>query len=164
MFVTAAIASERMSANVRIRNISSTGALIEGAELPELGERVHLRRGSMAISGNVVRREGKYAGVHFIGRTSAESWLPTGDGGQQRVDRVVHAARDLYPNARPSAAFAASRPHQRPQRDELLALADSLDALANALGEDNAVVMSYLTKLQVLDIASQKLRALARED
>ena len=44
MFVMATIYADTGSAPVKVRNLSSTGALIEGEVLPPLGATVRLRR------------------------------------------------------------------------------------------------------------------------
>jgi predicted transcriptional regulator len=45
------------------------------------------------------------------------------------------------------------------QRDDLLDMADQLDRLADSLSRDRHVVAKFNTRLQVLDIISQRLRA-----
>lgn len=163
LFVAASIITERLRAAVRLRNISQAGALVEGGELPGVGDAFCLRRGDLAVRGQVVRRDAKSAGLSFDQPTDPTDWLPTSESGQQRVDRIVHEARDLYPNARPSPAFLAVKKSHAADTVELVRLADMLDTLADALASDPAVVGRYLDKLQVLDMAGQKLRLIARE-
>ncbi|GMM93211.1 PilZ domain-containing protein [Qipengyuania sp. MTN3-11] len=163
LFVAATIATPRLQANVRLRNISPSGALIEGSELPEVGEDLCLRRGSLSAVGTVMRRDEKYAGLHFDAPIDPAEWLPSNHHGQQRVDRIVHEVRDLFPNAQPSAAFLASQQRSGPDCAELRDLADLLDTLADTLASDADVVARYLGKLHVLDMAAQKLRLLAQE-
>ena len=163
LFVAASIVAGQIRGNVRLRNISAAGALIEGSELPDVGEAVCLRRGSLEVHGRVVWRQAKSAGLNFDQPSDPVDWLPTNDGGQQRVDRIVHEARDLFPNAQPSPAFLAARKMAAADSAELIQLADMLDTLADALASDAAVVGRYLDKLQVLDMAGQKLRLLAKD-
>lgn len=162
LFVAASIVAEQMRASVRLRNISAAGALIEGGDLPEIGESVCMRRGSLSVHARVVWRQAKSAGLSFDQPTDPVDWLPAGDEGQQRVDRIVHEARDLFPDAQPSPAFLAARKIAAADSAELVQLADMLDTLADALASDTAVVGRYLDKLQVLDMAGQKLRLLAQ--
>ena len=163
LFVTATIATDDGRTNVRVRNISASGALVEGRDLPGVGEPFCLRRGSLSAQGTVVRRVDRYAGVTFEETIEPAAWLPSSDQGQERVDRIVHEVRDLFPDAQPSAAFLSSQQSAGPNPGELRDLADMLDRLADALASDAEVVEQYLSKLHVLDMASQKLRALATE-
>lgn len=158
MFVLATISGESASGPVRIRNLSACGALIEGASLPNVGDRVELRRGSGFVCGEVVWCSDGRAGLRFDGRVEVGEWMPGGHAGQQCVDRIVHQVKsDTIP---PSAPIL-------PEQDFALApmqlrkLAREIDALADELADDGTVVAKLAAKLQALDIASQVLRKLA---
>lgn len=49
MFVLATLSSAGASGQVKIRNTSATGALIEGPALPAVGEQLHLSRGRFLL-------------------------------------------------------------------------------------------------------------------
>jgi 4-hydroxyphenylpyruvate dioxygenase-like putative hemolysin len=72
------------------------------------------------------------------------------------VDRAFHDLKSgtAEPVPAPTAQFAVPPT----AGEEALKVADALDALADALSEDAAVVRNHGSKLQSLDIASQLLR------
>lgn len=159
MFVLATMAAPNASGPVKIRNMSLSGALIEGEALPRIGEQLRLQRGELTASGRIVwRREGK-AGLRFEHAVEVSRWLPTGSGGQQQVDQTFHDLRSATAHAKvsPMEQIEASPVGT----EDLLKVAAALDALADDLAEDAAVVARYSAKLQSLDIASQLLRRFA---
>lgn len=157
LFVLAAMSAERVSGPVKVRNLSASGALIEGVALPSLGERLILRRGDNFIAGRVVWCEGGKAGLHFESPVRVQDWLPNRRSGQTGIDAAFHGIRSdqaIAPTAGPTIGpFAAC---------DLLQLAEGIDVLAGALVNDPAVVTRLGDKLRALDIASQTLRKLAR--
>ncbi len=61
---------------VKLRNLSATGAMIEGERLPAPGTDVLLRRGSLELFARLVWSEDKEAGLEFYEPlTQAELWL-----------------------------------------------------------------------------------------
>lgn len=152
LFVAAMIATDTMSGPVRLRNISPSGAKVEAAELPEIGARVRLRRGTLSASGVVGWRNGKAMGLRFDRPTDVQLWLPAGQSSQQQVDSVVKAIKQGR------SPVSTPAPARNSESYELLSIADLLDGLGDALSQDPDVVAKYFAKLQVLDIATQKLR------
>lgn len=170
MFVIANLSSASMTGNVRIRDMSDSGARIEADILPLLGERVKLRKGELSATGTVVRRENKQAGVRFERPIDVVDWLPNKARSQLRVDIAFETIKPRFEGGPPTAntaansrAEASALPSSPATRDELEGVADMLDALADKMSEDPVIIASYLDKLQVLDIASQKLRKLGRD-
>jgi hypothetical protein len=158
MFVLATMAAASASGPIKIRNMSLSGALLEGGALPPIGEYLSLRRGELAISGHVVWRQQGKAGLCFDHAVEVTDWLPAGSGWQQRVDRTFQELK-----ANPAPAHPPSAP-ARPSaigKSDLLTVADALDALANILAEDGRIVAAHSSKLQALDAASQMLRKCA---
>lgn len=51
--------------SVKLRNLSSEGALVESAKLPIEGTPVMFRRNELSTSGRIVWVNGKYAGIAF---------------------------------------------------------------------------------------------------
>lgn len=163
------VVSDSLSAPVRIKNISATGALLTGAELPRLGETCRLRRADISVTGQIVRVTPGTAAVHFAREIDIARWIGSTQQLQLDVDRVVQDARHRYPVADSNHRVAAVRQGGYGQlapspvgRDDLLDLADQIDRLANAMSDDIDVITRYGTRLQVLDIASQRLRAACR--
>jgi hypothetical protein len=159
MFVLATMAAPTVSGPVKIRNMSLGGALIEGDALPRIGEQLRLQRGELAVSGRIVwRNEGK-AGLCFEHEVEVSRWLPTGSGGQQQVDLTFQELKTSPINPAPPAATRVEPSPVGPE--DLLNVAEALDALADALAEDARVVADHSAKLQSLDMASQLLRRFA---
>jgi hypothetical protein len=142
--------------------MSLSGALIEGDALPGVGEHLRLRRGELIVSGRIVWRNAGKAGLRFEHDVEVSRWLPTAGGGQQQVDRAFH---DLKSGASETAPVPAAQFKAPPTaREDALKAAEALDALADALSEDPAVVTNHGSKLQSLDIASQLLRRFAARE
>lgn len=71
---------------VILRNLSSEGALIEGAELPNEGATTKFRRNELTVAGRVVWVEGRYAGVAFDRELDREELLRHVPKPRQRVE------------------------------------------------------------------------------
>ena len=67
LMLAASIEAGALNAPVRIRNLSETGAAIEGPALPHIGASFTLRRLDVAIAGVVMWVTGGRCGVHFDG-------------------------------------------------------------------------------------------------
>ena len=52
-------------APVKLRNLSTDGALVEGGPLPAVGARVNFHKGELALSGHIAWEAGKRAGIAF---------------------------------------------------------------------------------------------------
>lgn len=60
---------------VTLRNISCTGAMVEGDDLPPNGRTVALRRGDMDELADVVWVRGNFCGIHFLDEIAYEKVL-----------------------------------------------------------------------------------------
>ena len=83
---------------IRIRNVSETGALIEGADLPEAGQEILLSRGQTEIDAIVAWASGSRRGVHFSRPVAVDTWRAGKPAtappiSQTRVDRIQAAPR-----------------------------------------------------------------------
>src|SRR5690349_18029768 len=83
------------STPVRIRNMSRSGALVEGAALPAPGAQVRLSRGSISVTGEIMWVDKQKAGLRFDSPTSPNDWVPGGKrgAGQQMADELAHQTR-----------------------------------------------------------------------
>ena len=160
LFVAATLSWSSSSSPVRVRNLSSSGALLETSELPRIGERVKLRRGMVAATGVVVHRNGTKIGVHFERPIKIDDWLPASSFVERRASANLQSLKP-----QPSGYIASAEQMQlsagSSRYEELHGIADMLNALADAMSEDREIVGRYLDKLQVLDLASQALRRVA---
>jgi hypothetical protein len=71
---------------VILRNLSSEGALIEGAELPPEGAITKFQRKELTVEGRIVWVEGRYAGLAFDRRLEPEELLRHVPKPRQRVE------------------------------------------------------------------------------
>ena len=79
---------ELYGANVPVilRNLSSEGALIEGAQLPPEGAITKFHRKELTVEGRIVWVEGRYAGLAFDRRLEPEELLRHVPKPRQRVE------------------------------------------------------------------------------
>lgn len=157
LFIMATLHCTRGHRPVKLRNVSRTGAFIEGENIPAKGEAVEMRRGALSASGRIVWREGLRAGLHFDHPTDVEQWLPTA-APQSSVDKAVMRLREAAPPLRPNNATLHS---SFISTEDMESVAGLLDDLADTLSNDAGVLFNYGLKLQALDIAAQMLRKLA---
>lgn len=157
--VMVSMVASSVSGPVMLCNLSTGGGLIESDRLPDVGERVELRRGETAVTGRLVWKDGRKAGLQFEGRIKVSDWLPTSHAGQQAVDKVfqqMKAGSDRPPLMQVKSASAPAV-----DAEELQLTAQRLEALADMLAADDDVIARHSTQLQVLDMATQVLRKLA---
>ena len=158
--MAALYADGRSVTPVRVRNISRTGALVEGATLPPVGTVVRLSRASLSASGSVIWIEQGRAGLEFEAPIGVSEWLPQGRRGigQQFVDELFHQKRLGVNGARAgSAADGATL------AEELLELRLSLERAGEALVLDSVVASRHALALQSIDGVAQALARLAAE-
>ena len=75
LFVAARLSFASGSSPVHLRNMSPSGALIEGPVLPSRGEPATLRRGSLEVIVKVVWTTGRKAGVSFLYPVHVADWM-----------------------------------------------------------------------------------------
>jgi hypothetical protein len=159
MFVMATIYAGGGSAPVKIRNLSTTGALIEGTRIPPQTAEISLRRGGLNVTGKVVWCSNGRAGLEFESPISVAHWLPGGEAlvEQERIDAVFHGAT--------GQGEPASGPVELTQETvtvaEILKSKAMLEALADALADDADVLVRHGGQIQALDLAIQVLGKLA---
>ncbi len=104
VLLTATIEHAGASQSVKLRNLSSEGALVESDKLPIEGTSVVFCRNELCTQGHVVWVNGRYAGIAF-----AEKLLP------EQVLRHVPVPRPkIQPKAyRPGLTVRSMTPEQR---------------------------------------------------
>ena len=75
LFVAATLHDDRGEIAIRIRNLSSTGMLIEGPDIPAVGTVVRVQRGAMAVGGTVAWSDSERAGLTLDKPVALEDWL-----------------------------------------------------------------------------------------
>ena len=158
MFVMATIYAGDMSAPVKIRDLSPTGALIEGVQIPPVKSKVSLRRGILHTEGEIIWSRGGRAGMKFDAAVTVSHWLPGGEAlvEQERVDAIFHGTGQSELTAEPVTLL--SHPVTAAEIKEVKA---ELETLADALAEDTDVLMRHSKQMQALDLAGQLLERLA---
>lgn len=180
LMLAASIESAGMRAPVRIRNLSESGAMLDGAALPEAGAPVMLLRADIQVAALVVWREAGRCGIRFDNiAASVDEWVTgkraasfNGQRGQARVDAIQTAVREgsALPPEPGLAAAKTLRPGELEQRisEEIVYVQRLIDALGEELVEDPVMLQRHSRVLQNLDRASQVLAhlgtVLAAED
>ena len=75
VLLTAALETRGGTIPVKLRNLSSEGALVEGKDLPIEGSEVLFRRNELVENGHIVWVTGSHAGVAFRERLQPEQVL-----------------------------------------------------------------------------------------
>jgi hypothetical protein len=163
LFVAATFSFANGSSPVHIRNMSPSGALIEGAVLPDQGEAATLRRGSLEAKVKVVWKAGRKAGLSFLSTVHVPDWMSkTLPSHQARVDDVIRDIRAGQAGSSTSPIERAIGADDPSIEAELQHLRNELSSLENVLVGDAAVVMAH-PEIQLLDIALQRIdRIIAR--
>lgn len=164
LYLAAALYCDGSSSPVKIRNISSTGALVEGAVIPSIGTLVQLVRGGLIVHGLVAWSVDGRCGLKFSGCVDVQQWRAAPNNSeQQRVDEVVRLVRaGAVPLAVPQPSQL--RPHESCEPGETLSgdlrrASELLDNLGGALASDVDIVTRHGPALQNLDIAMQVIAA-----
>lgn len=158
LFLVATLYFGRASLPVRVRNLSASGALVEGASLPDAGTAVVLRRGALEVTGTAVWSQAGKAGLTFSGLVDVSGWLPVKEAkGQTRVDQIAfglkHDGRAVGAVAVP--AFDDGRSIASVVAD-LVMLQAQLGQLGDRLMED-AVLLASHPEIRFLDAAGQRI-------
>ena len=160
LYLAATLYCDDHSFPVKIRNISSTGALLESRTMLTAGVLVQLVRGSLIVHGLVAWAEDGRYGLKFSGSVDVQQWRATPmNAEQQRVDDVVRLVKaGAVPL--PINAPSPDRPDDANELSADLQRASALiGKLADRLAKDSIVVALYATELQNLDIAIQIIAA-----
>jgi len=167
MYVAAVLCARGTSSPVRIRNMSPSGALIEGALEVAEGELVHLVRGGLTAEAWVVWSTAGRCGLKFSAPVEVKRWLsPPTNAEQQRVDalvRLVQAGAVPLPVPDLDPPAVTELDHTRRFADDLRRVEALLGTLSDRLAEHPRIVEEHGEALQSLDIAMQTLAAIAAE-
>ena len=154
---------------VRIRDLSEGGALLEGARLPAVGERLTLSRADLAMPATVAWRTGERCGIRFERAISVAQWAAglrvasASHEGQARVDAIQAAVRAGTPPAPAPAPPPDTATGELAHRlaEEIDYVARLLETMGDALVDEPAVLHRHPQTLQGFDLATQILRHLA---
>jgi len=156
VFISATLYGEENSYPVTVRNLSESGALVEGPALSRAGTRFRLRRGSLEVAGAVMWQKGSNAGLQFDLLIAVDDWLPNAMRKHQAlVDKMVHDVQLGFQKRR----GPPSTHEQAVWNAERIALL--VEWIAEEFSSDGRIVAEHSEKLQQLDIAVQHLRRLS---
>jgi hypothetical protein len=157
MFVAATLYFPAGTCPIHIRNMSLSGALVEGAVLPGQDVPVTLRRGSLQVAATIVWRVDRKAGIAFGGPVRVADWMSrTPPSHQAQVDEMVRGIRaggsdrNQIVDAPPPTCLNPSL------EAELSALKAELVQLETGLTSDIDIAAAH-PEIQLLDIALQRV-------
>lgn len=75
LLMQATIEVSGRAVNVKLRNLSSEGAQVEGEGLPVEGTDLMFRKGELAVAGHVIWTKGKQAGIRFACKLETDAVL-----------------------------------------------------------------------------------------
>jgi len=151
VFLSATLLAAGVTLPVRIRNISPTGALLDGAGLPPEGSVVHLRRGSLSVDAEVAWQKPDLCGVRFDVPVIVKDWVSrTEHKGQARVDEMVALVRNA---SHLPGATAGSQESD----DSLQSISADLTSSCERLASLPDVVTAHSDEILRLDAIAQRL-------
>lgn len=159
VFLTAVLCAGGASANVRIRNLSAHGALLEGPALPAQGTVVQIRRGSLSVAGDIAWSRDNHCGVRFAANIEVGAWIErAGPIGQQRIDAAIAEFR-RQPS--PPSAFAVlpgdfgRRPDMNSLSSEILRICERMVCLPELTVEIAEQILQIEAAARVIAIHEQ---------
>lgn len=176
LMLAATIEVAGRNAPVRIRNLSETGALLDGNVLPLEGQSLVVMRGDLKIAATVAWSSGDRCGIRFEQPMPVNEWTGgkprplecTGLRDQRRVDAIQAEARaggQPVPAESSAPSDGASAPIEQLDArlaDELAYVQRLLESMGDELITEPVVVRNHARALQSIDIAGQILAHLAR--
>lgn len=157
LFLGAVLQGFGFSVPVNVRNMSSTGAMVEGAAVPPAGSAACLTRGPLMVPAEVVWSETGRCGLRFASLVSVREWLAApANVEQKRVDEVV---RLVKAGAIPLPVGSEAAPAISSQQlgFDLRTACRLIEAYCEDMGTEDPMPPSA----QNLDIALQTIAAVA---
>jgi hypothetical protein len=152
VFLSAALLVGSAALPVLLRNLSTRGALLDGASLPPAGSQVRVLRGELSADGEIAWQAQDQAGLRFSSEIDVEQWVRRiGHGGQQRIDRAVAALRTTEP----------ARPTARTGNSSLAKFSSELDRICERLANSRAMTVAVDDELVRLNVLARELQKLA---
>lgn len=175
VMLAATIQVRGLSADVRIRNMSETGALIEGSAVPQVGTTLTLCRNQLAMGAQVVWSRDGRCGLQFDQAIVVADWVSQASrpgagmsAGQQRIDRIqaeIRAGQAPPPEPAVPIGVGAGDELERalPQRlaEEIAYVQRLIESIGDALIGEPLIVHRHAGALQKFDAADQILGHLA---
>jgi hypothetical protein len=165
VMLAATVFVQGLAVGVRIRNISETGALLEGDVLPEVGASVILERNSLTVGATVVWSRFGRCGVKFAQGVVVSAWIGTGGSGSSPSGHHdADSGRPPLPATllplRPSGEELEERLPAR-VGEELAYLQRLVESVGNDLVANPLILHRHAMAFQNFDIIKQTLGHLA---
>ncbi len=176
VMLAATILVRGLSAHVRIRNLSETGALVEGSAIPEVGTKLTLCRNQFEAEASVVWAKQGRCGLQFDAPVVVTDWVVSQTArpctgmtpAQQRIDQIQADIRaGIAPPPEAAAPVAASAAAERegvlPQRlaEEIAYVQRLIESVGDELIGEPLIVHRHAGALQKFDAVDQILGHLA---
>ena len=160
LYLAATVYHEDCPYPVKIRNISSAGALLDAqTDLPS-GALIQLVRGHLIAIGVVAWSSNGRYGLKFSGGIDVQRWRANpANTEQQRIDEIVRLVRAGAVPLPINTPFSDLPTDIEGLSDDLQRASDLLERLGDRLAKDGIVVAQYPAELQNLDIALQVIAA-----
>ncbi len=163
VMLAAILLGRGLAMNVRIRNISETGALVEGDVLPEVGSTLILQRGSQEVGAEVMWSRAGRCGVRFDGPIVVAEWAGVPAAAAKPAEAGSEPA-PLPSSLMPKPASQEDPEALLPRRvgEELAYVQRLIQNIGNELVANPLIVHRHGRTFQDFDLASQILGHLAR--
>jgi hypothetical protein len=168
MFLACLLRTASGQVPVRVRNMSPSGALVEGPLATSIGSTVQLIRGSLQVRATVAWSSDQRCGLRFASEVVVAAWLKaSGPAHQGRVDELVTQIRGgaVAPVAQPACLRITPPDLRSPTQlvGDLQLVHRLLERLEDELTSDSTTLARHGLDLQKLDIGMQMLRAIAAD-
>ena len=159
VFLSGTLYWAQTQAPVRVRNLSGTGAMLDGTGLPGEATQVELRRGSLSVRGEIVWHRGNLRGVRFGGPVTVADWVrKPGNADQRAIDRSIASIRNGGTSADTgSISASADRP------ETLESFATELQQICERLAGSPVMTVAFGEDLVRLDALAHRLMALSKD-
>jgi hypothetical protein len=168
LFLAATIEAGALATAVRIRNLSTTGAMLDGPAFPRIGKTLTLRRSELDIGATVMWHTGSRCGIRFDGYVSVAEWVsgkrsgltPIGHYEQARVDEAQTAIRAGLPIPPTREAPRSAAPDvglDQRLAEEMAYVKRLLETVGDELTDDPILMQRHSRTLQGFDLACQIL-------
>lgn len=165
LFLAAALRFSGRTVQGRLRDLSMTGARVEGEALPAPGTEVAIERGALAAYGKIMWRQPGQCGVRFDDPIDLRAWLPARERArtQDDVDRMIAEVRTGTAIMRgqegqaPPPIAGCSKQLGVRLADELAYVSRMLHGLDEAVANEPLMICRHGAQLQYLDLSRQVL-------
>lgn len=148
----------RSSWEVKIRNISALGAMVETPVRPSVKSSITLKRGSAFAAGEVIWTNNRAAGIKFFEQIDKSPWLSVPI--HEAIEPTATSDIECTPSESQTACEFDDVILNRRVAEEIAYVARVVKATATLLAEDPILRIRYCSKMQELSMAVDELNSL----